>query len=388
MIIRDAIATMTVKAKRAPAIVILGARQVGKTTLAQQFGETRPEGYLYIDFESPTDMAKLADAEAFFALHADKMVILDEVQHRPDIFNILRSVIDRNRRNGRFILLGSASPHLVNGVSESLAGRTSYLELTPITLTELPENYSLQQHWFRGGFPTALLAETNADFTDWADGYIRSYAERDLRMLFGYDLNTSIISRLWQMIAAAQSGLWNAESYSRALGVTAPVVNRYLDFMEGAFLVRKLQPWFTNVQKRLVKAPKVYVRDSGLTHALNRISDYDMLLGHPIAGGSWEGYVIEQIMAKAGDDIKPYFYRTHNGAEADLVLVKGNVPVCCIEIKLTNAPTISRGFHSSIADIGTDKNFIVTPGSDTYPGGKNITVCSLKYFMKNYLREL
>jgi predicted AAA+ superfamily ATPase len=229
------------------------------------------------------------------------------------------------------------------------------------------------------------LAENNEDFIDWVNSYIRAYAERDLRLLFGYDLNTSIISRLWQMIAAAQSGLWNAESYSRALGVTAPVVNRYLDFMEGAFLVRKLQPWFANVQKRLVKAPKVYVRDSGLVHALNRIVDYDMLLGHSVAGGSWEGYIIEQIMAKAGEDIKPFFYRTHNGAEADLVLVKGNIPMCCIEIKLTNAPTISKGFHASIADIGTDKNYVITPGSDTYPGGKNITVCSVQYFLKNYL---
>lgn len=387
MITRNAISLLSLKAKRAPALIILGARQVGKTTLAQQFGATRPEGYIYLDFESPSDLAKLADAEAFFSFHADKMVILDEVQQKPEIFNILRSVIDRDRRNGRFVLLGSASPHLVHGVTESLAGRISYLDLSPISITELPVAYSIQHHWYRGGFPNALLAENDYDFNDWAQAYVRSYIERDLRLLFGFDLNMTISGKLWKMIAYAQSGIWNAESYARALGVTAPVVNRYLDFLEGAFLIRKLQPWFVNIQKRLVKSPKIYVKDSGLVHHLNGIANYDNLVGHLVAGGSWEGYIIEQICANLAEGIQPYFYRTHNGAEVDLVLVNGNLPICAIEIKLTNAPSISRGFHSSIADLGTVHNFVITPSSDTYPVG-NVMVCSIKYFLDNYLKNL
>lgn len=387
MITRNAISLLSQKAKRAPALIILGARQVGKTTLAQQFGATRPEGYIYLDFESPSDLAKLADAEAFFSFHADKMVILDEVQQKPEIFNILRSVIDRDRRNGRFVLLSSASPHLVHGVTESLAGRISYLDLSPISITELTLAYSIQHHWYRGGFPNALLAENDHDFNDWAQAYVRSYIERDLRLLFGFDLNMTISSKLWKMISYAQSGIWNAESYARALGVTAPVVNRYLDFLEGAFLIRKLQPWFVNSQKRLVKSPKIYVKDSGLVHHLNGIANYDNLVGHLVAGGSWEGYIIEQICANLAEGIHPYFYRTHNGAEVDLVLVKGNQPICAIEIKLTNAPSISRGFHSSIADLGTVYNFVITPSSDTYPVG-NLMVCSIKYFLDNYLKNL
>ena len=378
---------LTLKANRAPATVILGARQTGKTTLAIEFGKSRTEGYIYLDLESPTDRAKLTDPESFLIHYQDQLVILDEMQQMPELFSVLRSVIDRNRRVGRFLLLGSASPHLVKGVSESLAGRVSYMELHPFGLLEILPAYSQQQHWFRGGFPQAFLANADTDFQDWAQAFVRSYIERDFGQLFGYDLNPSLMERLWLMIAHVQGGVWNAESYARALGVTAPVVVRYLDFMEGAFLVRRLRPWFTNTQKRLVKSPKVYVRDSGLVHYLNRVSSYDALQGHLIIGGSWEGYVIEQVIEAMPDGLDAYFYRTHNGAEADLVLVKASQPVACIEIKYSNAPSVSKGFYTSIDDLGAKKNFVVTPSSDAWPQ-RNVWVCSLQEFVKKHLPSL
>jgi uncharacterized protein len=378
---------LALKATRAPAIVILGARQVGKTTLAIQFAKLRSEGHVYLDMESPTDRVKLADPEAFFAHYQDQLVILDEVQQMPEIFSVLRSVIDKNRRVGRFLLLGSASPHLVKGVSESLAGRVSYMELSPLGLQEITPEYSQQQHWYRGGFPQAFLAPHDADFQDWAQAYVRSYIERDFSQLFGYNLNSALMERLWLMVAHAQGGVWNSESYARALGVTAPVVNRYLDFMEGAFLVRRLKPWFVNSQKRLVKSPKVYVRDSGLVHYLNRVSSFDDLQGHLIVGGSWEGYVIEQIIEALPTEIDAYYYRTHNGAEADLVLVKAMQPLACIEIKYSNAPTVSKGFYASVEDLGTTKNFVITPHSDAWPI-RNAWVCNLQEFVKKHLAGL
>ncbi len=387
MILRDDIKVLAKKAKRSPATAILGARQVGKTTIAIQYTESTGKDFVYLDMESPTDLAKLSDPESFFAANANKLVIIDEVQQHPALFNVLRTVIDKDRRAGRFLLLGSASPHLVKGVSESLAGRISFMELSPFHFNEIIGQYSQDLHWFRGGFPQSFLAANNQDAQDWMQDFIKTYVERDFRMLFGYDLNPSIISRLWQMLAYAQGGIWNAESYSRSLGITAPVVNRYLDFMEGAFLMRKLQPWFVNVQKRLVKAPKIYVRDSGLVHAMNRVANLTDLVGHPIVGGSWEGYVIEQVAKALPEDTTVYYYRTHNGAEADLVLVRAMQPVAAIEIKLSNAPTISKGFYSSIADLGTEKNFVITPYSDSWPV-KNITVCSLKTFLSEKLTKI
>ncbi len=387
MIIRDDISLLAKKARRSPVIAILGARQVGKTTLARQYGETLKSGYVYLDMESPTDLSKLSDPESYFASNAEKLIIIDEVQQNPSLFNVLRSVIDKDRRPGRFLLLGSASPHLVKGVSESLAGRISFIELTPFQFTEVIPPFSQDLHWFRGGFPSAFLAETDSDAQDWARDFIKTYVERDFRMLFGYELNPSITGRLWQMLAYNHSGLWNAESYARSLGVTSPVVNRYLDFMEGAFLVRKLQPWFNNGGKRLVKSPKTYIRDSGLVHTMNNVAQYDYLSGHPIVGASWEGYVCEQVIKALPETVQAYFYRTHNGAEADLILVKAMKPIAAIEIKLSNAPTISKGFYTSINDLGTENNFVITPNSDTWPV-KNITVCSLKQFLTKELQQL
>ena len=371
-----------------PAVAILGPRQVGKTTLARQIAERTDRESIYLDLETKADVEKLSnDLEAYLAQYKDKLVIIDEVQQMPEIFVRLRPLIDKHRIPGRFLLLGSASPSLVNGVSESLAGRISYLDLPPFTISEISATYNVNFHWFRGGFPNAFFAPNDEIFHDWAASFIRSYVERDFNHLFGQSLNSSLINRLWQMIAYKQGDVWNAEELSRALGVTAPVTNKYLDLLEGAFLIRRLKPWFVNNGKRLAKSPKVYIRDTGILHHLNRIDTLELLSGHPIVGASWEGYVVEQIALAMNTNIDIFYYRTHVGAELDVVLTKGSKPVAGIEIKYSNAPSISKGFYHSIEDVETEQNFVITPNSDTYPIKKG-TVCSLAVFITKYLPEI
>lgn len=385
---RDDIAKLTLKAGWAPAIAILGPRQCGKTTLAKAFGALQSNGFIYLDLESPTDRAKLTDSEAYFKVNEEKLVIIDEAQLMPEIFSVLRSVIDSNRRNGRFLLLGSASPNLVHGVTESLAGRISFLELGPLKFQEITNSgYNWRAHWLKGGFPQAFLTENNLAWADWMAAFIKTYTERDFRLLFGVNLNSVAIAKLWQMLAYNQGNIWKAEMYANSLGVSAPTANRYFEFLEGAFLVHRLQAFTANTNKRMVKAPKVYVKDSGIVHYVNRITDNDTLQSHPIIGSSWEGYVIQQIYASRPEGMDMYYYRTQNGAEVDVVLVKGNQPVACIEIKLSNAPAVSRGFYNCIDDLETTKNYVITPSSDNYPI-KNIWVCSLEDFLKKYLVDL
>jgi predicted AAA+ superfamily ATPase len=387
-IIRHEISLLHAKLNMAPAVAIIGPRQVGKTTFAIQAAKSLDVGYIYLDMESGQDVAKLGDdPESFFAFYKDKLVIIDEIQAYPILFSRLRSIVDRDRRNGRFLLLGSASPNLVHGVSESLAGRISYLDLHPLKLSEITPNYSMQFHWFRGGFPRAFLAETDAVYADWMQSYIRTYIQTDLNTLFGYNLNPIITTKLWNMLAHLHGAMANMQDLSRSVGVTGPVVNRYIDFLEGAFLVYKLQPWFTNAGKRLVKAPKIYIKDTGILHALLSISSLENLNVHPIVGASWEGYVIEQIMYHIGPDFQFYFYRTHTGTEIDLVIVKGAKPIAAIEIKYSNIPTPTKGFFIGIEDLQTKQNFIITPASDTYPH-KNALVCNLSTFVKDYLPNL
>lgn len=386
--LRSDIAKMQRKLTMAPAVVILGARQVGKTTLAIQTAKSLGEEYLYLDMESGRDIAKLSDdPETFFEYHEDKLIILDEVQAMPVLFSRLRSIIDRNRKKGRFMLLGSASPNLVHGVSESLAGRVTYLDLNPFKFEEIYPAYSMEHHWYRGGFPLAFLAENDSAYLDWMKSYVRTYIQVDLSNLFGYNLNPSITGRLWTMIANNHSQLLNFQDLGRSIGVTSPVISRYLDFLEGAFLIYKLQPWSNHANKRLVKSPKVYIKDSGILHSMLAIDSFDDLTLNPIIGASWEGYVVEQIMYHKKEDIDMYFYRTHTGTEIDVVLVKNNKPIASIEIKYSNAPSPSKGFYIGIDDLQTKQNFIVTPHADTYPL-KNAMVCSLKKFIMEYLKEL
>lgn len=387
-IIRQDIGIVNKKLDIAPAVVILGARQVGKTTLALQLARSRKKAFLYMDMESNRDVSKLGDdAETFFEYHQDKLIILDEIQAQPKLFPLLRSVIDNKREKGRFLLLGSATPELVRGVSESLAGRVSYLELNPLKLQEVISEFSIEHHWYRGGFPLALLSEDDEVFLDWTQSFIRAYVQRDLSILFGHNLNPSISEKLLLMLANSHGQLLNVQDIARSVGVTSPVITRYIDFLTGAFLVHRLQPWFPNVPKRLVKSPKVYIKDSGLLHGLLYIESFDHLTVNPVIGASWEGYVIEQISYHKQNSIKLYFYRTHAGAEIDLVLVKAGKAAACVEIKYSNAPRPSKGFFSGISDLQTTRNFIVTPATDTYAYG-DATVCNLQNFISQYLPQL
>ncbi|MCF8360579.1 MAG: ATP-binding protein [Prolixibacteraceae bacterium] len=380
--------TLQKKIDRSPAVVILGPRQVGKTTLALQVAKKRDSSSLYLDLESPRDLAKFGeDAETFLKYHQNKLIILDEIQSQPYLFPIIRSLIDKNRKNGRFILLGSATPELVKGVSESLTGRLSYLDLNPLKQQEILVHFPMKYHWFRGGFPLAMLAENDNQFLEWMEGFIRSYIQSDLTILFGYHLTPAITGKLWTMLANNHGQLLNAQDYARSVGVTSPVIKRYIDILEGAFLIYKLRPWFNNASKRLIKSHKVYIKDSGILHALLGINNFDELTYNKIIGLSWEGYVIQQIQYHKSPNINMYFYRTHTGTEIDLLLVKTEKPVASIEIKFNNAPKPSKGFFVGIEDLCTVNNFIITPSSDTYPY-RNVIVCNLIDFINNYLPNL
>ncbi|WP_231425411.1 ATP-binding protein [Pedobacter sp. Leaf250] len=370
--------------KKSPAIAILGPRQVGKTTLAKQL----EDHYIYLDMENPRDIAKLQDAYTFLENLEDQTVIIDEVQLLPELFSLLRPLIDAKRTPGRFILLGSASPELVKGVSESLAGRISYNELSPIGLTELPKSIGYEEHWFRGGFPESLLSETGDLSKAWIDDFIVSYVERDLAKMFGVDLAPTLLRNFWSMLAHLNGNLFNGESFARSLGVSAPTVNRYLDFLEGGYLIRRLQPLFVNAKKRLVKSPKTYIRDTGILHRLLNIPSYNELFGNPAIGASWEGYVIEQIYQLKTKQTELFFYRTQTGAECDLVLVQGIKPLACIEIKLSNAPTVSKGFISCAKDLEPKYKYIITPKSETYKTSNEITVTNLEHFLVKIFPEI
>ena len=294
-------------------------------------------------------------------------------------------MIDEDRRNGKFILLGSASPQLVKGVSESLAGRIAYRELSPINFVELPENISMAKHWLRGGFPSALLAKNEKIASEWMNSFVRSYVERDLSSLFGVRPYQQYYQ---QVVKYAGTYKWlrmECQMIARSLGITAPTVNRYVDFLEGAFLVHRLPAFYINTKKRLVKAPKIYIRDSGMLHQLSNMHNMNALKGHPVVGSSWEGYIVEQVMQLKPANIDMYYYRTQAGAEYDIVLAKGIHPIACIEIKLNNAPTISKGNMQSISDLKTKKNFVVVPDVEEYKTKDKIIICNAATFLNKYL---
>lgn len=378
--------TLTQTLKKFPVVVLLGPRQVGKTTISKKIIFSPPKETYYLDLENSEDKDKLNDSSYFLGEYKDKCVIIDEAQLMPQLYSILRHLVDEYRIPARFLLLGSASPKLIKGVSESLAGRVSYLEQMPISLLEADKfNFSLHQHWYRGGFPEALLATSDTDFHQWMDNFIYTYIEKDIEYLFDTHLSTAVLRNFWIMLANNNGGLFNAEKYAGSLGVSVPTVKRYLDYFEAAYLINILQPWFVNVGKRLVKARKVYVRDSGVLHRLCRIHNYQNLFEHLIVGASWEGYVIEEIKRNLPTDLDLYFYRTHNGAEVDLILVRSITPIASIEIKFSNSPLASKGFYLSVDDLKTEKNYIITPSSETYSPRKNMVICSLVYFLKHEL---
>lgn len=355
-----------------PAVVLIGPRQVGKTTLARQIGEIH--NAVYLDLESPADLRKLNDASAFLSDLSGRLIVLDEVHRLPELFAELRGVIDERRRQGapygQFLLLGSASLDLIQQTSESLAGRVRYIELSPLDMLEVQSTNTLPDIlWLRGGFPESYLARTDAMSLRWRQGFIRSYLERDVPM-FAPRMPAALIGRLWSMLANAQGTLLNASRLAQSLGVSANAVARYLDLLVDLLLVRPLQPWSGNVNKRLVKSPKIYIRDSGLVHALLEIETPNQLLGHMVCGSSWEGFVIENLINSASKSLVPFFYRTADGAEIDLLFERAGKPFIAVEVKRSSAPKIEQGFHQACDELGVVHRMVVAPVSESYSSKK------------------
>jgi predicted AAA+ superfamily ATPase len=367
-----------------PVVGIVGPRQVGKTFMVNLLRTNLAKESIYLDLELDSDIIKLGDPQYFLQQYADKTVILDEVQRLPNLYPLLRALIDQNRIPGRFILLGSASPELIRDVSESLAGRIAYLELSPIAINELPEEFSINDLWMRGGFPLPLLANSEILAQDWIRYFARSYIERDLPLL-GLQVSPVQIERLWKMLAHLNGQILNISDLGNSLGISANTAKRYVDFMENAYLIRRVYPIWANLKKRMVKAPKVFIRDSGILHYLLNIPDFNSLMSHPASGHSWEGFVIQQIAANIPADTEMYYFRTHNGAEVDLVLSRGISPVASVEIKLSDSPKLSRGNTTAFDDLNVPMNFVITPSSDNYLLKERVRVCSLTTFIFDYL---
>ncbi len=371
-----------------PAVALLGPRQSGKTTVALGHEERLGERAVYVDLERPADRAKLSDPEIFFGQHAQQLVILDAIHRLPDLFQTLRGVIDRNRWAGRtanqFLLLGSASIDLMRQSSESLAGRIAYLELTPFLELEVAATgaSAMNTLWLRGGFPRSFLADSNRESYEWRIAFIRTYLERDVPAL-GPRIPAETLRRLWQMLAHSQGQLLNAAQLAAGLGISSQTVFRYLDVLVDLLLVRRLHPWVSNVKKRLTRSPKVYVRDSGLVHALLGIRSLDDVLGHPIAGPSWEGMAVENLLGCLSQVVPATFYRTAAGAEIDLVVDAGAGEVWAIEMKRSLAkPAPKPGFYIGCEDVRATHRVVVYPGEDTFAIGRDTIVMSLAEAMR------
>ena len=362
-----------------PAVVLVGPRQAGKTTLALALG--KPRGALYLDLESEQDRAKLAEPELYLSDHLGKLVILDEIHRAPGLFPVLRGLIDRARRgtkkHGLYLLLGSAALDLLKQAGETLAGRVSYLELDALDALEVGRTAAdLDRLWLRGGFPESFLAPSNARSLRWRQDFIRAYLERDIPQ-FGPRIAAQTLRRFWAMLAHHQGGMLNVAQLARNLGVDAKTAAAYIDLLTDLLLVRRLPSWHATVGKRLVKSPKVYVRDSGLVHALLAIGDKETLLSHPVVGASWEGFVIENLLAVVPEGVQGHFYRTSGGAEIDLVLSFPDGRLWAVEIKRSLTPRPERGFHAACTDISPARRFVVYPGEDTYSAGGDTQIVSL-----------
>ena len=349
-------------------VVLLGPRQVGKTTLAQDIGETREA--IYLDMERIADRQILEEPDLYLDAQMGKLVVIDEVQLMPGLFGALRGQIDRRRRaghrTGQFLLLRSASNTLLQQSAESLAGRVSYHELTPFTLDEVGQG-ALQRLWLRGGFPDSFLAQSDRASLTWREDFIRTYLERDIPS-FGLRIPAETLRRFWTMLAHEQGGLLNAAKLAAGLGVSGQSVARYLDLLVDLMLVRRLPPWHANTGKRLVKSPKVYIRDAGLTHALLGIETAEALLGHPVVGGSWEGFCIENLIAAAPRGTEASFYRSSAGAEIDLILKLPGGALWAIEVKRTTSPKVTRGFHIAADDLDVAERLLVYAETRDVPG--------------------
>ena len=359
-----------------PAVAVLGPRQCGKSTLARKIIEEY-DGAVYLDLEKPSDLAKLQEPELFFAQHQNKLICLDEVQLLPDIFSSLRPIIDEQKRNGQFLFLGSASKDLIRQSSETLAGRIVYLELTPFTCSEIKNSVdpiSLNDFWLKGGFPDSLLARNGKASRRWRDNFIRTFLERDIPQL-GFRIPSLALRRVWQMCAHEQGQLLNSSKLGSSLGVSHTTFRSYIDLLAETYMLRILPPYIPNLKKRLVKAPKIYLRDTGILHFFLKIDTFDDLMGHPVFGASWETACMETIIANL-PDWEPFFYRTAAGTEIDLILKRGK-RVFAFEFKASAAPKLTKSFWTGFEDLNVEKAWVVAPVNESYPLRENVTVCPL-----------
>lgn len=374
MIERRLLTKLTRALTESPAVALLGPRQAGKTTLAKIIAAQYP-GSMYLDLERPSELAKMTDPELFLSRYADRLIVLDEIQRQPELFPILRALIDETRHPGRFLLLGSASPQLLRQASESLAGRISFHELAPFDIGEIaPTHFKLQDFWLRGGYPPSWLAKTEQASFAWRESFISTHLERDIPS-FGIRVPGTTLRRFWQMLAHLHGQLWNASRLASGFGVSAPTVEHYLDILEATYMVRRLLPLHVNLGKRLVKSPKIYLRDSGLLHALLGVATLEELSGHPVVGASWEGWVLEQIAQLLGPQWQLSFYRTAAGAEMDVVAERGNLKIG-FEIKFSSAPALTKGCWAAIADLKLNQTYVVAPVESGYPLTGNVEVVS------------
>ena len=373
---RIQIETINKRMNANPIVALLGPRQCGKSTIARTYLETIPN-HIFLDLENNKDLAKLNDVWAFFDLHKGKLICLDEIQLVPEIFSQIRSYVDQENRNGKFLILGSASRDLIKQSSESLAGRISYIEMTPFRVQEIKDHEKKSEIFIRGSFPRSFLAEEEDDSFDWRKNYIRTFLERDIPSL-GFRVPSTILNNFWKMLAHNQGQILNQSKLGTSLGVSSVTIKHYISILEETFMIRSLKPYFANTKKRMVKSPKIYIRDSGLVHALLDIESLNELLGHPIYGFSFEGHVIENLISFY-PKYTPYFYRTAKGNEIDLILVKGNHKIA-FEIKASTTPRPEEGFWKSIKELKPDEVYIIGNVEEPYIYKSDIWVHSLETF--------
>lgn len=371
MILRNAyLAALVTALGRSPVCALLGPRQCGKTTLARLLGERQPSHFF--DLESEIDKRRLQNAELVLGALSG-LVILDEIQNAPELFSVLRVLADRQDTPARFLILGSASPQLIKGASETLAGRVEFVDMAGFDLTEIPARDN-EKLWVRGGFPRSFLADSEADSLAWREGFIRTFLERDIPQL-GIGIPASAMRRFWTMLAHLHGQTWNASELGRSLGLSDKTVRSYLDILTGTYMVRQLQPWHENIGKRQVKAPKIYLRDSGLLHSLLGLQDHFSLLGHPRLGASWEGYALEQVLRRVRPE-QAWFWATHSGAELDLLIFAG-ARRYGVEFKFNAAPVVTKSMHSALNDLGLAHLWVVHPGPHSFPAHEKITMLAL-----------
>jgi predicted AAA+ superfamily ATPase len=356
-----------------PAVAILGARQIGKTTLARQIAAEFPKS-IYLDLENSQARAKLEQADLFFQTHLDRLIVLDEIQNAPELFSAMRGEIDTDRRNGRFLILGSASFKLLQQ-SQSLAGRLALVDMAPLLLSEVHRDFTdIQTLWLRGGFPNSYTAPSEEASWLWRDSFVRHFLNTDLPAL-GINVEAELMRRFWRMVAHLHGQLFNASSIATSLGVSSPTVTRYLDHLVQCLMLRRLEPFHANLGKRLVKSPKIYVRDSGLLHYLMGIHNINDMMGHPITGASWEGFCVEQICNHLPAGASVSFYRTAAGAELDVVVETGRLTLG-FEIKFSSAPKVTKGFWQACEDLGVDHAYVVAPVQEGWSMANDVQVIS------------